>query len=234
MGLMLRGRRYLRTGAVLLGAATVAELGLIYLGQTYGSTPEERRMALPGDDIVPNPQVVTNHAITIDAPPEAVWPWFVQMGWHRAGWYTARWVDKLLFPANWPSANRIIPGLQETHLGDFIPDGAPETKCGFIVERLEPQRALALHSTSHLPASWREKHKAALDWSWAFVLTPIDGGHRTRFLFRSRWTTAPWWFTLGGWLLIVPADFGMSRDMLRGVKQRAESLASANGLAETQ
>src|SRR5512133_2187231 len=234
MGLMLRGKRYLRTGAVLLGPATVAELGLIYLGQTYGTTAEERRMALPGDDIVPNPQVVTNHAITIDAPPEAVWPWFVQMGWHRAGWYTARWVDGLLFPANWPSANRIIPGLQEIHLGDFIPDGAPETKCGFIVERLEPQRALALHSTSHLPASWREKHKAALDWSWAFVLTPIDGGHRTRFLFRSRWTTAPWRFTLGGWLLIVPADFGMSRDMLRGVKRRAESLASANGLAEAQ
>jgi hypothetical protein len=66
-----------------------------------------------------------------------------------------------------------------------------------------------------------------LDWTWAFSLTPIDDGHRTRFLFRSRWSTAPWWFTLGGWLLIVPADFLMSRDMLRGVKQRAESLVSA-------
>jgi hypothetical protein len=200
----------------------------MYLGQTYGSTPEERRMTLPGDDIVPDPQVVTNHAITIDAPPESVWPWLVQMGWHRAGWYTARWVDKLLFPANWPSANRIVPGLQEINLGDFIPDGAPETKCGLIVERLEPQRALALRSTSHLPASWREKHMATLDWSWAFVLTPIDPGRRTRFLFRSRWVTAPWWLTLGGWLFIVPADFVMSRDMLRGVKQRAESLASAD------
>ena len=185
-------------------------------------------MTLPGDDIVPDPQVVTNHAITIDAPPESVWPWLVQMGWHRAGWYTARWVDKLLFPANWPSANRIVPGLQEINLGDFIPDGAPETKCGLIVERLEPQRALALRSTSHLPASWREKHMATLDWSWAFVLTPIDRGRRTRFLFRSRWVTAPWWLTLGGWLFIVPADFVMSRDMLRGVKQRAESLASAD------
>ena len=61
----------------------------------------------------------------------------------------------------------------------------------------------------------------------AFVLTPIDDAQPTRFLFRSRWTTAPWWFTLGGWLLTVPADFVMSRDMLRGVRQRAESLASA-------
>ena len=223
---MLRSRRSVRTGGVLFSAAAVAELGLIYLGQTYGSTAEERRRPLTGDDIVPNPDVVTNHATTIDAPPEAVWPWLVQMGWHRAGWYTARWVDKLLFPANWPSANRIIPGLQDIHLGAFIPDGAPETECGFIVERLEPQRALALHSTSHLPASWRQRHKATLDWTWAFSLAPIDGGQRTRFLFRSRWNTAPWWFTLGGWLLIVPADFLMSRDMLRGVKQRAESLAS--------
>jgi hypothetical protein len=107
--------------------------------------------------------------------------------------------------------------------------GPAGTRCGFIVERLEPHRALALHSTSHLPASWREKHKATLDWSWAFVLNTIDGGQRTRFLFRSRWITAPWWFTLGGWLLIVPADFVMLRDMLRGVKQRAESLAFAGG-----
>jgi hypothetical protein len=226
--LILNSKIPVGAGAVLFSAAAVAELGLIYLGQTHGSTPEERRMSIPGDDIVPDPQVVTNHAITINAPPEAVWPWLVQMGWHRAGWYTARWVDKLLFPANWPSANRIIPGLQEIKLGDFIPDGAPETKCGLVVERLKPQRALALRSTSHLPASWKEKRKATLDWSWAFVLTPVDGGRRTRFLFRSRWVTAPWWFTLGGWLFIVPADFVMSRDMLRGVKQRAESLASAD------
>jgi hypothetical protein len=95
-----------------------------------------------------------------------------------------------------------------------------------IVERLEPERCLSLHSTSHLPRSWRERRLAALDWGWAFVLTPVDGGRRTRFHFRSRWTTAPWWFTLGARLLVVPADFVMSRDMLRGVRQRAESLSA--------
>ena len=77
----MRSKRAVGTGAVLLSAATVAELGLIYLGQTYGSTPEERRMSIPGDEIVPDPEVVTNHAITINAPPEAVWPWLVQTGW---------------------------------------------------------------------------------------------------------------------------------------------------------
>jgi len=203
--------------------AALTEAVLIRLGQTYGSTSEERALRLPGDDIVPRPQVVTNHAITIDAPPDDVWPWLVQMGWHRAGWYTARWVDRLLFPLNWPSANCIVPELQGIRVGDFIPDGAPETKCGLFVEQLEAGRAMALHSTSHLPPSWRDK--ASLDWSWAFVLLPADAGQRTRFLFRSRWVTTPWWFTLGGWLLIVPADFLMSHDMLYGVKQRAEALA---------
>src|SRR5512133_1520985 len=136
MVLMLRSRRKVRAGGVLLAAAAVAELRLIYLGQTYGSTPEERRKPLPGDDIVPKPQVVTNHATTIDAPPEDVWPWIVQMGWGRAGWYTARWVDRLLFPANAPSATAVIAELQDLTVGDFVPDGAPETKTGFIVEEL--------------------------------------------------------------------------------------------------
>ena len=223
-GHVKRPTPYGRRLAGVLGAGVLVEAVLIRLGQRYGSTREERTMRLPGDQIVPTPQVVTNHAITIDAPQDCVWPWLVQMGWHRAGWYTARWVDKLLFPLNWPSANRIIPELQHIEIGDFIPDGAPETKCGLIVEELEPGRALALHSTSHLPLSWRDK--ASLDWSWAFVLLPVDGGERTRFLFRSRWVTAPWWFTLGGWLGVVPADFVMSRDMLNGVKQRAEALAT--------
>jgi hypothetical protein len=165
----------LKTAAGVVAIAALAEAALIRLGQTYGSTPAERAMSLPGDDIVPNPQVVTDHAIDIDAPSDCVWPWLVQMGWHRAGWYTARWVDRLLFPVNWPSANRIIPELQDIHVGDFIPDGATETKCGLIVEHLEPHRAMVLHSTSHLPVSWRDK--ASLDWSWTFVLLPIRGGH---------------------------------------------------------
>ena len=219
-----------RTAAVVLAAGVVAEGVLIRLGQTYGSTPAERRLSLLGDDVVPDARMVTNHAITIDAPPDCVWPWLAQMGWHRAGWYTARWVDKLLFPLNWPSANRIIPELQRIELGDFIPDGAPETKCGLIVERLEPGSAMAMHSTTHLPLSWRDK--ASLDWSWAFVLLALDEGRRTRFLFRSRCVTAPWWFTLAGRLGIVPADFVMSRDMLQGVKQRAEAMARERTLKQ--
>ncbi|HEX6246531.1 MAG TPA: hypothetical protein VFZ64_01555 [Nocardioidaceae bacterium] len=151
---------------------------------------------LPGDDIIRDAEVQTDHAITIDAPPSVVWPWLVQMGWGRGAWYTARWVDRLLFPANGPSADRIVPGLPDITIGTFIPDGAPETETGLYVVGLEPERALVLRSNSHLH-------------------------------FRSRWVTEPWWFTLGGWLAVVPADFVMSHDHLRGVKWRAEKSALA-------
>jgi hypothetical protein len=209
--------------AVLMAVtALAAEAALIQLGRSYGSTQDERSRRLPGDDIVERPRVVTDHAVTIESAPADVWPWLVQMGWHRAGWYTARWVDRVLFPANWPSANRVIPELQHVAVGDFIPDGAPETGCGLVVESFEKERHLVLHSTSHLPKSWRERGLATLDWSWVFVLQPLDAGRRTRFHFRSRWTTSPWWMTLAGWLALVPADFVMSRDMLNGVRNRAE------------
>ena len=206
-----------------LSAAAIAgatEVGLIWLGCTYGSTDEERKRRLPGDELIVHPTVQTDHAVTIDASPSAVWPWLCQMGWGRGGWYTARWVDRLFFPANRPSAERIEPDLQDIAVGTFIPDGPPETECGLHVTHLEPERALVLRSNSHLPKSWR--NRACLDWTWAFVLTPLDGGRRTRYHFRSRWVTQPWWLTAGGWLGIVPADFVMSRDMLRGVKSRAE------------
>ncbi len=212
----------MKQAAALAGAAFAAEAVLIHLGRSYGSTTQERQRSLPGDALIPRPAVVTDHAVTIDAPPAAVWPWLVQMGWHRAGWYTARWVDRLLFPANWPSADRVLPELQHLAVGDVIPDGAPQTGCGFIVESFEPERCLVLHSTSHLPKTWRDRGLAALDGSWVFVLNPVGADRRTRFHFRSRWTTSPWWITLGGWLVIVPADFVMAHDMLHGVKTRAE------------
>lgn len=215
-------------GAVALAAlagAAAAESGLMYLGRTYGSTSEERRRSLPGDEIIPDPKVQTDHAVTIDAPPGAVWPWLVQMGWGRAGWYTARWVDRLLFPANGPSADRIVPELQDLEVGSFIPDGPPETECGLHVVSLEPERVLVLRSNSHLPKRWRDR--AVLDWTWTFVLTPREGGRSSRYHFRSRWVTAPWWFTAGGRLGIVPADFLMSRDHLDGIRRRAERSALA-------
>ena len=207
-------------------------LGLQWLGRAYGATAGERHMFLPGDDACPDPQAKTTHAITIDVPPEAVWPWLVQMGWGRGQWYTARWVDRLLFPNNGPSADAIVPELQQLKVGDRILDGPPEANCAFLVEQLEPNRHLVLHSRQHLPPGWSDHFGAAIDWTWAFVLDPLSG-ERTRFVFRSRMRTAPWWVTALYLGVVVPADFVMSRQMLQGVKARAERTTSADliGLA---
>jgi hypothetical protein len=206
--------------ALLAAYATVHRLG-----KTYGSTALERQASMPGDDIVPTPQFVITHGIAIDAAAESVWPWLVQMGWHRGGWYTARWVDKLLFPANRASADDILEEFQDLQVGDFIPDGAPETQCGFVVEQVEPPRLLVLHSTTHLPLEWRRRGRAGVDWTWVFTIVPIDA-ERVRLIFRWRAATRPWWLTLSAWAAIVPSDFIMSRDMLRGVKGRAERQAA--------
>jgi len=205
--------------ALLIAYATAHRLG-----QTYGSTSFERQAPMPGDGIVSKPQFVVTHGITVNAPPESVWPWLVQMGWHRGGWYTARWVDKLLFSANRASADQIVEELQDLQVGDFIPDGPLETECGFVVEQLEPPALLVLQSSSHLPLEWRRKGRASVDWTWVFNVGALDSGGRARLIFRWRAATKPWWLTLSTWAVILPADFLMSRDMLRGVKRRAEPL----------
>ena len=202
---------------------TIAGYGALqWLGRTYGATAAERRRRLPGDELCTEPQATTTHAITIDAPPERVWPWLVQMGWGRAQWYTARWVDRLLFPANGPSADRIVAEWQDLRVGDRILDGPPEANCAFVVRMLEPNRHLVLHSREHLPPGWRDRYSASIDWSWAFVLEPLRGD-RTRFILRSRLRLEPSWVRLVYLGAVVPADFVMARQMLRGVRARAES-----------
>jgi hypothetical protein len=213
-------------------AAVSAVAGLIVLhrlGSTYGATRAERRQALPGDDLVRHPQTVATHARTIAAPPEAVWPWLVQVGWHRGGWYTPRWVDVLLFPDNLPSASRLLEDHQGIAVGDFIPDGPPESECGFVVRDVQQGRYLVLHSTTHLPLAWR-RHGRRVTWSWVFVLSPVADGTAARLVFRWRARTHPWWLTAGTHLFIVPADFVMSRGMFRGLARRVEQ----PGLLESQ
>jgi CBS domain-containing protein len=190
-----------------------------WLGRTAGSILSERHRRLPGDELVARPTVVTNHAITIPAPADRVWLWLVQMGWHRGGWYTPRWVDQLLFPANLPSATRLIPALQQPlHVGDRIPDGPPGT-AWFVVEHVEPPILLVLHSTTHVPATWRARLGASIDWTWIFALEDIRDG-RTRLLMRTRARTKPWWLTGAYVAALIPADYLMATGMLEGIRQR--------------
>lgn len=211
---------------------TALTLGAVYgalqlLGRTAGSTAVERLAPLPGDDVVEHPTVVTNHAITIDAPPSAVWPWLTQMGWHRGGWYTPRWVDVVLFPPNHPSAETLEPEwVRDLEVGDVIPDGPPGT-AWFDVAEVRAPHVLVLHSTTHMPEEWREEYGAAISWTWAFVLTDAPGGG-TRLHLRVRGRTEPWWVTAAYVAVLVPADLVMALGMLRGVKRRVERAASSS------
>ena len=189
-----------------------------YLGTSWGSTPEERRRRLPSDDLVPEPSFATNHVITMRGRSDAVWPWLVQTGWHRAGWYTYRWVDQLLFPANAPSATEILPEFQGLAVGDHVPDGPPESGCYFVVERMEAPHLLVLRSHTHLPPWPRDPW---LDWVWTWSITDLEND-RVRVHLRTRGVMGPPWLALA-YRAALWTDFVMARSHLRGLRERVES-----------
>jgi hypothetical protein len=212
--------RNLPRGATAAVVAAGGYAALYRLGQTWGATAQEQRQPLAGDELLPEATAMTTHAITVVGLAAEVWPWLVQMGWGRAGWYTYRWVDRLLFPANGPSADRILPEHQRLREGDRVPDGPPNVDCWFTVERLEPGRLLVLRSTRHLPASWRRRG-LRMAWIWSWQLDESTPG-RTRVIQRSRMRLDPWWFERAFLATIVPADFVMARSHLRGLRGRVE------------
>ena len=144
------------------------------------------------------------------------------MGWGRAGWYTYRWVDQLLFPANGPSADRIVSELQQLRLGDRILDGPPQSDCWFTVEILDRRRTMALRSTRHVPIAWRDRFGASLEWVWSWHLDQPWPGV-TRLVQRNRMKLRPRWFEVAFLAAIVPADFVMARSHLQAIKRLAES-----------
>ena len=162
-----RWKRYAVAGAAL-GAEVAAYLAWRPAMLQWGTDANEATEPLPGDDLVPHPRVQTTRAITIDAPPDRVWPWIVQMGITRAGFYTHDRVERMMFRARYVegkhSATRIHPELQDLKVGDLVPYGAGAYA---PVHELEPNR--------HLVAGE------------AFVLRPLPG-NRTRLIVRSRGT----------------------------------------------
>lgn len=171
----------------------------------WGATDAEVARAMPGDDMVERPTYVATRAITVGAPPEAIWPWLVQMGQGRGGMYSYEWIENRLMGLSIHNADRILPEFQHLQVGDTIPFGP--SGVGPKVLAIDPNRSLLLGFDK--------------GWSWVFALYP-QGDGTTRLVVRNRWTTRG--LGIGPKISFLALDFGdviMEQKMLRGSAARA-------------
>ena len=172
----------------------------------WGATSAEAGKRLPGDDLLEDADGVATRAITVDAPPGAVWPWIAQMGPSpRGGAYTYDWIENLL-GLNMHSVDRVLPEFQHPKVGDGF--GYGPNKMSF--RRVEPEHVLAVQSADG-------------NWVWTFVVEGKDEG-KTRLISRNRFRL-PRLRDKIGMIPMEPASLVMERKMLYGIKQRAERLA---------
>lgn len=176
----------------------------------WGATADERTRPLPGDDLVSNPTHISTRAITINAGPDDIWSWLIQMGQDRAGFYTHNWVEKLLM-SGIRDVHELHPEWQDLKAGDLMRTNReiqPGHPLGWPVVSVDPPRSLVLRSKG-MPVG-----------SYAFVLVPLDS-RRTRLIVRDR-AVWPGWQALPRLLIFEPGHAYMETGMLRGIKQRVE------------
>jgi hypothetical protein len=207
--------------AVVGGAAALAglDLALRPLFLKWGATDKETGKTWPGDELSPDPASTATRAVTIHAPADKVWPWLVQIGQDRGGFYSYTWLENLV-GAKIRNADRILPGIRPREVGDTVWMAPPERYGGrgcSRVAQVEPGRALVLVS----PEDYDEvlRSGSAANGTWAFLLAPIDE-RTTRLIVRSRSgrKAGP-----GRILFFDPIHFVMERKMMLGIKARAEA-----------
>jgi proline iminopeptidase len=187
-----------------------------------GATDEEIRKPFPGSDIVPGGKRGSTMAVTIDAPPSEVWPWLVQMGCDRAGWYSWDRLDN----AGKPSAQTINPAWQSLSIGQRI-WSTPDHAHWFEVAGLEPDRFLALRATFARGArqidSASPRPASFSDSLWAFLLEPLPGD-RTRVIVTVYSAAEPKMpAAVMGLLFWEPAHWIMQTRQFANLARRAEA-----------
>lgn len=187
------------------------------------------RRPLPGDELVATPKMVDTRAITIHASAAEVWPWVVQIGQGRGGFYSYDWLENLL-GLNIHSADRIIPEFQDLKVGDVVPLEPGGT--GPPVAAIEPNRVLVLGGRVDSQAGKAYAVSKPDDYfysTWVFYLDPIDE-KTTRLIVRFRLDWKPSLKnTLAYRFVLEPVHFVMERKMLLGIKQRAEGFSGSRG-----
>jgi len=177
----------------------------------WGATDVEVAAAMPGDEIVARPSFSATRAITIASPPTDVWPWLVQLGYGRAGWYSYDLFDN----GARPSASRILPEFQHLRVGDWVPMASVvNDTTAFKVTELDANRVML----------WEKPNS-----SWAWTLMPLAAGRKTRLIARLRtnyyWRGSPASALLTA-ILFEFGDFPMMRKLFLNVKRRAERRAT--------
>lgn len=206
------------TGAAVAAAVVGAVVLVRRASLRWGATDDELHMALPGDDLLHESDLVATRAISIAAAPADVWPWIAQIGQNRGGFYSYDWLESAV-GVDVRNAVRITPDLRVREVGDVV-NLAPEVT--LTVVALEEERHLVLRGAVALDGT---NEGAPYDFTWAFVLLRrFDGS--TRLVVRERYEY------LTGWAgaIVEPVEmvsFLMTERMLRGIRDRAEGTAAA-------
>lgn len=177
----------------------------------WGATGDEVSAVLPGDELLPHADLTATRAVTVRAPAADVWPWIAQLGQGRGGLYSYDWMENLV-GCDIRSADRIVAEWQCIGAGDAV-HLHPEVALN--VAAVEQGRALVLRGAVQMGPV-----PAPYDFTWAFVLGDHSGG-TTRLVVRERYEYLRWW----SFFLLEPVEcisFVMSRQMLRGIRARAE------------
>jgi len=199
----------LKTLSRLIPAA--AGLTLLYLKVIrpwqlrWGATEAELSRPMPGDEDVPSPSFNATRGVTVHAPPGAIYPWIVQIGMTRAGWYSFDLLDNLARS----SAHHLIPEYQQIYPGQLIPM-SPDGKYGVYVKDFRPNEWIL----------WNDKEG---DTTWFWGLYPAEENRTrlvTRVRMRYRWNSPSALFNL----LVEFGDLPMMRKCLLGIKERAEKV----------
>ena len=210
-------KKFLKIIGILAGLAVLTVVLIAALTpwmDRWGATDEEIAVSFPGDELVPKPASFVNRAITINASPEYIYPWIVQLDATKGGWYSYTWLESML-NCKMVNADRIHPEWQNLQVGDEVKmcpgEFAPPP---YIVAQIYPNQAIVMG------------HQDNEEWVdlYQFVIVPqVDG--TSRLILRTRT------MMVGGlWAVIHPGAFVMERGMLYGIKERAERLAQTGNL----
>jgi hypothetical protein len=214
-------------GEGITGAAAIAATILLLpisrpWFRKWGATEEELRRSLPGDDLLSHKRTEMTIATTVQAPAAQVWPWLVQIGCQRAGWYSYDLLDN----GGVPSVERIVDDFQHLEIGDEVPFTA-DGKMGFPVAGIEPGKALVLGGTMNtVTGEPADPHDPQLEKYFGGTITLyLDqrDDQTTRLIYRMPLDWNPNWLnTLMYGVFLEPISFVMARKMLLGIKQRVE------------